>query len=648
MNIHFSRRSFSGGFAVGWFLVLLLICGAVAGYYLYQDNLAKRKANQELIAERKLKEKKAKAEAEKLRLKREQQIKAKKEKERLAVQKAQEEAMKKKQQAAEAERKLREQAELERQEREKREELERRMREEQENRQEDDSQQAEEEPEPEGLFPQPVKNQMPDLSVYATPCKDEIVFEKDKVLGEWNWDKAEKMEGMDDFPTKNAPWKSGSKGAKMQDLLSKCREWKDAKLSSLKAWPAAKDFPGVPENGAPIVKRTVEIDSNITGWHSTGLYAPPGAEISCSISGAPKDTSLSLRIGCHTDSLHKSDSWKRVPEITIQAPIEKGRVKLVNPMGGLVYVNVSNRSKRKKVFRAQISGAVPAPLFVMGQTTPEQWVKQLEEAKAPWGEIRMPRLVVSMPLEQLKNDTDFQKVTEFLQKNMSLQDWIMGWDTFPDRLHHPMRFAVDRQISVGAGHSGYPAMGTKDWTKSISTGGIIGSGSWGLWHELGHNHQSPPFTMEGQTEVSVNIFSMACEVMGTKKNFEACWGSGMGPYSMASDMKTYFKSSQTYNEAPNRVQLFFWVELMYYLGFDTFRQVSLQYHNKPYDNNKLSDEEKWEWVMNTFSKVTGKNMGPFFKIWRMPVSERAINKLKNMPVWLPSKDYPACYTSEAQ
>lgn len=77
-------------------------------------------------------------------------------------------------------------------------------------------------------------------------------------------------------------------------------------------------------------------------------------------------------------------------------------------------------------------------------------------------------------------------------KNMALQDWIMGWDTKPDRLHHPMRFVVDRQISAGAGHSGYPAMATKDWTNSIATGSIIHSGSWGLWHELGHNHQSPP------------------------------------------------------------------------------------------------------------------------------------------------------------
>lgn len=157
MNIPSFSRSVSRGSAVGWFLVLLLVCGAGAGYYLYQDNLAKRKAAQELTAERKLKEKKAREAAEKQRIKREREIREKKEKERLAARKAYEEAQEEKaRQAAEAARKLQEQAEREEREKRRREELERREREEEARRQEEDTP-VEEEPEPEGRFPQPVK-----------------------------------------------------------------------------------------------------------------------------------------------------------------------------------------------------------------------------------------------------------------------------------------------------------------------------------------------------------------------------------------------------------------------------------------------------------------------------------------------------------
>lgn len=248
------------------------------------------------------------------------------------------------------------------------------------------------------------------------------------------------MEGMEEFPTGSSPWKKGKDAGRMQALLEKCREWKDAKLASLKACPAAKDFPGVPENGAQTVRRTVEIDSNIGGWHSTGLYAPPGAEISCSLSGAPKDGSISVRIGCHTDSLHKLDEWKRVPEITMQVSAGRGRVKMVNPMGGLVYVNVGQRPRRGKVFKVQISGAVPSPLFVMGKTTPEQWAEQLENTKAPWGEIRMPRLIVTMPVEQLKQCPDVQKTAEFLQKTWLFRTGL--WDGIPSRTACIIRCAL--------------------------------------------------------------------------------------------------------------------------------------------------------------------------------------------------------------
>ena len=94
--------------------------------------------------------------------------------------------------------------------------------------------------------------------------------------------------------------------------------------------------------------------------------------------------------------------------------------------------------------------------------------------------------------------------------------------------------------------------GSVRWTASMQK--LVDQGH-RLFIELGHNHQSPPFTMEGQTEVSVNIFSMVCEGMGTGKDFESCGGGGVGPSGMSAEMKKYFSGTQTYNEAPNKVQL---------------------------------------------------------------------------------------------
>ena len=110
---------------------------------------------------------------------------------------------------------------------------------------------------------------------------------------------------------------------------------------------------------------------------------------------------------------------------------------------------------------------------------------------------------------------------------MALQDWIMGWDTAGPPASSDALCRGQADIRRGRAFR-LSRHGHKGLDEFIATGSIIHSGSWGLWHELGHNHQSPPFTMEGQTEVSVNIFSMVCEVMGTEKTLNpagaAVWG----------------------------------------------------------------------------------------------------------------------------
>ena len=66
------------------------------------------------------------------------------------------------------------------------------------------------------------------------------------------------------------------------------------------------------------------------------------------------------------------------------------------------------------------------------------------------------------------------------------------------------RFVVDVQTSAGYGHSGYPIVAFLDWTD----GALDPVGSWGLFHELGHNHQNLDWVLPGSTECSVNLWSV--------------------------------------------------------------------------------------------------------------------------------------------
>ena len=52
------------------------------------------------------------------------------------------------------------------------------------------------------------------------------------------------------------------------------------------------------------------------------------------------------------------------------------------------------------------------------------------------------------------------------------------------------RFVVDRQISAGWMHSGYPVMAHLASSEEVlSLTSLQANGAWGPFHELGHNHQ---------------------------------------------------------------------------------------------------------------------------------------------------------------
>lgn len=481
----------------------------------------------------------------------------------------------------------------------------------------------------------------------------------DKIIGKWSWETAEKSD-MTDFPSEENPWTSKDKIAA---LIRSMDEFLCGDPKKTKAAPAAADFPGVPAEEIELVERQIVIDPEIGGWHSTGLWAPPGQKITVSVAGKPK-VPLALRIGAQTDFLsmkHLEDNHagtlRRMPRLSNETKIpEKGKVEFANPMGGLIYIDVKGVHMKSKPIRITISGGAPSPLYVFGDlplkketlTTQREWMEQLEKCKAPWGEIQTPRLTFTLTLDMLKEMKLPRKVCKKLQRGIAMQDWIVAWDMTPDRLRQPMRFVLDRQIALGYGHSGYPAMGHMDWGNCIKTGKLTTEGSWGLWHEIGHNHQlvTPYFCIpsSGLTEVTVNVFSTISQVAGCEVPYERAWdGGGIDEDSMRASVGEFLRGVRSFDELDDaRVKLYFYVELMRELGFEAFRAMGVAYQSKPFGN--VSDQEKWDWVLTTLSEVSNKNLGPYFTAWRVNVSKRALSKVEKYPAWDYLADYPKKYT----
>ena len=88
--------------------------------------------------------------------------------------------------------------------------------------------------------------------------------------------------------------------------------------SGVNPHPRAKEFPGEVPPEVPRVSQTIEVNPQVRGWHSTGLYAAPGETITVTVPRDATDKGFRLRIGCHSDRLR--DSKRREPAITTSSP----------------------------------------------------------------------------------------------------------------------------------------------------------------------------------------------------------------------------------------------------------------------------------------------------------------------------------------
>lgn len=484
---------------------------------------------------------------------------------------------------------------------------------------------------------------------------------------EWKWQEPQDIpDTLRQFPTEKSPWVKGKDDALRAEApkLIKAMFGK-----TIKAVPAAKDFPGVPEDGIKIIDKTITIQPAVGGWLSTGYYALPGEKITVKF---PQSVQLMsgdkarfrIRTGCHRDVLNDGNSkWHRMPDMCSSWPIKAHTITITSPFGGLVYIDVatpdvSHRDpgyafwgltyipedpdfKKIPAFDIQLSGGVAAPYFVLGKTTPAEWQAMLKTPCAPWGEIAGKRAVITLSREQLRQIKDPTETLETMDRGMKELSNLIAWDiTNPERIEIPMRIAVDRQLTHGWGHAGYPTMGHMPWGTPFAKGTFKDDGDWGFWHEMGHNHQTRMLQLPGMTEVTVNLFSLAAKINVHKVPFEKSWGGFNGYHKK---LVNYFSGTKGFRETNDAaLQLMFFVEIIKVYNVKPFRELAIRFAKNPLPP-KTGEKEQWGWWAVNLSEVLKRDMVPYFKAWRIPLPEGIEAKTDHFPGWLPTLDFPKQY-----
>ncbi|GAA5125105.1 hypothetical protein JIN84_13625 [Luteolibacter yonseiensis] len=440
---------------------------------------------------------------------------------------------------------------------------------------------------------------------------------------------------------KGSPVPTEAKPVRSSDALGRLMLTRDLELlrntkpEQISPHPAAEVFPGPVPKSAPRVSRTLDIDAAVPQWHSTGLYAAPGEVIRITIPRETAGKGLSVRIGCHSDTLWHLDDWKRVPEISRREPLKEPQSSVASPFGGLIYIDIPEKAPHVTI-QVTISGAVEAPHFVLGKTKVTDWKKTLRDHPAPWAELETGKVILSVPSAKIRR---LENPDELLTLWDKILDAEADLSAIPRERKRPERIVPDVQISAGYMHSGYPIMTWLDHSveQSLSTR-ELGAGSWGHFHELGHNHQKGDWTFDGTVEVTCNLYSLY--VSETVCKLPPGTGhDAMNPPEVAKRLKAYLAlpDSEKFSvwKSDPFLALTMYDQLRAGFGWDTYKKVFAEYLALPDSERPKNDDGKRDQWLTRFSRAAGKNLGPFFQAWGVPTSEAARNSIAGLPTWMP-------------
>jgi hypothetical protein len=399
------------------------------------------------------------------------------------------------------------------------------------------------------------------------------------------------------------------------------------------------DFPAAVPGGTPRITGSLKIpakDLNVDQavWHSTGFYAAPGDKIRVQVDPALARKGLQVQIGAHSDQLWHKDKWERFPSIVRSTPIAEQETWVSNPFGGLIYIKAPAKLNLPDAWFT-FHNVIQSPSFVLGKNSLEEWRNGIRNQPAPWAELVTDKVVITVPSDKFRQVDDPVRLGQFWDQVLDLTADLA---IQPRNRQRPERIVPDKQISAGYMHSGYPIMTHLDAIDRMLSVEQLQT-AWGLYHELGHNHQHPDWTFNGTVEVTCNLFTLYVREKATgfspRKAFMDL-GRRTGPEVYYAEQKR-IPSSQKFNKWKSDpfLALAMYIQLQEAFGWETYMRVFKEYSQLPASERPKNDDEKRDQWLVRFSKAAGKNLGPFFDEWGVPVSNGAKEQVAHLPVWMP-------------
>jgi len=409
------------------------------------------------------------------------------------------------------------------------------------------------------------------------------------------------------------------------------------------AHESAALYPGLTDPDAPRLNRIVTIDGDVPStshemWRSTGLYAPPGEDVTVRFPPAAIGERVYLQIGASFDNVMPHAGWLapgtigRFPWITAGRLVQSEEIRLASSFGGPIYVTVPSGTALGPI-DVEIDGAVEMSTVTLGGGANAAWQGDLEDT--PLVELTGDNVIVTTRSSVVASVADpvatLQQLDAIIDAEADLVGIVddhAGGETIPQRL------VFDPFEDWGA-HSGYPIHMTQSWDAELldMTVWPDESGLWAFLHEFGHNHQQGMWTLGHHGEVTCNILAVyAFETVLSLPMSEA-WGGNLEAATMQQRTQSWLDSGQPYNTQGYDVGLYFFLYVKEAFGWGPFHTMYSEYRALPENQRPQTEQEKIDQLAVRMSNATGHNLVPWFETFRFPLSAWVYDEVVGLPLW---------------
>ncbi|MFO7821379.1 MAG: M60 family peptidase N-terminal accessory domain-containing protein [Lentisphaeria bacterium] len=242
----------------------------------------------------------------------------------------------------------------------------------------------------------------------------------------------------------------------------------------------------------------------------TGAYLVPGTVATVTVPESMVDKGYQIRVGAQSWDLSKKPRVKRLYRCTTLYDIDSTAVKVANPLGGGIYIEVPLKADAG-VVEVDIENAARSPYFSsksFHKTSLKQWREVERKRQAPWADFQSENFMMQVPTSWIYKLDDPVTLMKNWDKALTVTNKLMG---YPPQLGKETLYTqVDTQLRGRAFHPGYPA-GNRGYDPTKDYGGyhthhlVRGpqqAHSYEL-HELGHAYLFPKYA--GDREAVVNL-----------------------------------------------------------------------------------------------------------------------------------------------